>query len=101
MTCASRRHFWLRIFGPHGTRAARPACGVILLCSCACVGSGCASNASKPTTRPSSVADRQDAALKDPFGYSPDMSGSDSSSGDIGKFDREGMRKDLDHVLNP
>jgi len=47
------------------------------------------------------VADRQDAALKDPFGYSPDMSGSDSSSGDIGKFDREGMRKDLDHVLNP
>ena len=62
---------------------------------------GCASNASKPTTRPSSVADRQDAALKDPFGYSPDMGGSDSSSGDIGKYDREGMRKDLDHVLNP
>jgi len=62
---------------------------------------GCSSHNAKPTTRPSSAADRQDAALKDPFGYSPNFDGGDGSSGDIGKYDREGMRKDLDHVLNP
>ena len=61
---------------------------------------GCSSNTSKPTTRPASVSDRQDAALKDPFGYSPNMDHVEGN-GDVGKYDREGMRKDLDHVLNP
>jgi hypothetical protein len=59
---------------------------------------GCSSN-KHPTTRP---VDPQQAALNDPFGYKPDMSDSrDISGGDIGHYDKHGMRKDLDHVLNP
>jgi hypothetical protein len=63
---------------------------------------GCASGKHGATTRPSTTAERQDAALRDPFGYSPniDENRSDMDS-DWGRYDREGMRKDLDHVLNP
>ena len=61
---------------------------------------GCASNAKKPTTRPATTAERQDAAMKDPFGYSPNMDQVEGSGG-VGNYDRDGMRKDLDHVLNP
>jgi hypothetical protein len=63
---------------------------------------GCSPNKSKPTTRPMTAAERQDAALRDPFGYSPNIEkSSGGSGGDWGKYDREGMRKDIDHVLNP
>ena len=65
----------------------------VLLC-------GCSSN-NPSTTRPSSVTDRQNAALDDPFGYSPDMKDADISGGKINEYDRNAMRKDLDHVLNP
>src|SRR5438552_3497685 len=45
----------------------------ILLSGCICTDvwslSGCSSH--KPTTRPTGAYDRQEAALKDPFGYSP------------------------------
>jgi hypothetical protein len=62
---------------------------------------GCASE-KKPTTRPAGAYDRQEAALRDPFGYSPNIEKSSGcSGGDWGKYDREGMRKDIDHVLNP
>ena len=60
---------------------------------------GCMSD-KQPTTR-SSARDRQDAALDDPFGYSPDLSKTDISGGKVNEFDRKAMRKDLDHVLNP
>jgi hypothetical protein len=60
---------------------------------------GCASD-KHPTTRPSSASDRQEAALKDPFNYSPNMD-EDISGGGIGHYDRNAMRKDLDNVLNP
>jgi len=60
----------------------------------------CSSNNSA-TTRPSSVTDRQNSALNDPFGYSPDMKDADISGGKIDQYDRNAMRKDLDHVLNP
>jgi hypothetical protein len=63
--------------------------------------SGCSSN-KPPTTRPATASERQDAALKDPFGYSPDMgSNNDISGGGITDYDRKAMRKDIDHVLNP
>jgi hypothetical protein len=64
---------------------------------------GCASEKHQPTTRPSTIKERQEAALRDPFGYSPDMDGSqnDISGGEINEFDRKAMRKDIDHVLNP
>ena len=62
---------------------------------------GCASNDPGPTTRPSSVRDRQEAALEDPFGYSPNMNENDISGGKLHEMDRGAMRKDIDHVLNP
>jgi hypothetical protein len=60
----------------------------------------CASSDKRPSTQPTSMSERQDAALRDPFGYKPDMS-RDVSGGDIGHYDRDGMKKDLNHVLNP
>jgi hypothetical protein len=65
---------------------------------------GCTSSQNgQPTTRPSGGYDRQERAIKDPFGYSPDVRNSDStgSKSGLGEFDREGLRKDLDHVFNP
>ena len=62
---------------------------------------GCSSN-QHSTTRPASAYDRQQAALKDPFAYSPEKDKpADISGGDIGHYDRNAMRKDIDHVLNP
>ncbi len=71
----------------------------ILIGGYLCLIAGCTSER-KPTTRPSSVRDRQDAALRDPFDYKPDM-GQDVSGGGIGHLDREALKKDLDNVFNP
>ena len=60
---------------------------------------GCMSD-KQPTTR-SSMRERQDEALADPFGYSPDMGSTDVSGGKINELDRKGLKKDLDHVFNP
>jgi len=66
---------------------------------------GCASDNKKkqPTTQPSTMRDRQDAALRDPFSYKPTIGPDDQdiSGGDIGHFDRAGMKRDIDHVFNP
>ena len=63
---------------------------------------GCASE-KHPTTQPSNMKDRQEAALKDPMGYSPNMNSPDTdiSGGKLNELDRGAMRKDIDHVLNP
>ena len=62
---------------------------------------GCGSN-KHPSTRPSGTYDRQEAALRDPFGYSPNKDNPDDiSGGKIGELNRDAMRKDIDHVLNP
>jgi hypothetical protein len=61
---------------------------------------GCSSN-KKPTTKPADAYERQDAAMRDPFGYSPLGEKPDISGGGISDYDRNGMRKDVDHVLNP
>ena len=66
----------------------------------AVVAAGCAAPA-KPTTRPAKLSDRTDKAIADPFGYSPSFDRTDISGGDIGSFDKEGMNRDLNHVLNP
>jgi hypothetical protein len=64
---------------------------------------GCASDNDKkqPTTQPTSMRERQDAALRDPFSYKPGVGDQDISGGDLGHFDRQGMKKDIDHVFNP
>jgi hypothetical protein len=61
---------------------------------------GCASK-NGATTQPVSSRQRQDAALRDPFSYKPEMGEQDISGGDVGHLDRGGMRRDVDHVLNP
>jgi hypothetical protein len=58
---------------------------------------GCGSSA---TTQPSEY-DRQDKALKDPFGYTPDFKHSDNSVSGNSEFDKDAFKKDLDHVINP
>jgi hypothetical protein len=39
--------------------------------------------------------------MHDPFGYKPDFEGRDVSGGNLSEFDRPGMKRDIDHVLNP
>ena len=76
--------------------------GAILLSVCIGVQpfiSGCSS--SHPTTRPAGAYDRQEAALKDPFGYSPLDDNQSISGGKINELDKNAMRRDIDHVLNP
>ena len=53
------------------------------------------------TTRPSTLRERQDKALKDPFGYSPDVDRTDISGGGLTGFDRDGFGKDMKNVLDP
>ena len=76
-----------------------------VLSSALCVSLACSSDkkqpTTQPTTQPTSVRERQDAALRDPFGYKPDFESRDVSGGKITEFDGAGMKKDIDHVLNP
>jgi hypothetical protein len=51
-------------------------------------------------TKTQSTSERQDAAMRDPFGYSPSIPEKSSSSG-IGEFDKQGFKHDMDRVLNP
>ena len=65
---------------------------------------GCASdNGKHATTKPTSMRERQDAALRDPFSYKPGLGTEDQdiSGGDIGHYDKGGMKRDIDHVFNP
>ena len=76
-----------------GRNAATPlAAALACLLAAGCAGDG----PRKPTTR-----ERQDRALRDPFGYKPDWSGTGVSGGGTADLDKEGLRKDLNHVLDP
>jgi hypothetical protein len=57
---------------------------------------GCEADPNDPTPR-----DRQEAALRNPWDYSPYDKKTDNKKDDIGSFDREGMNRDLDSLLNP
>jgi len=73
----------------------------IALMSIACMfGLGCAET-SKPTTQPSGVRERQDAAMRDPFGYGGSTEKVDITGGDITKFDKQSFKRDVDSVMNP
>ena len=75
---------------------------VALLAGGSLLAQGCGAPADKqPTTRPARLADRTDKAIADPFGYSPNFDRTDISGGGIGSFDKDGMNRDLNHVLNP
>ena len=78
-------------------RAPISLCVVALALVC-----GCASDKKNgSTTRPASMRERQDAALRDPFSYKPGIEDQDISGGDLGHFDKGAMKRDIDHVLNP
>jgi hypothetical protein len=70
--------------------------GFTLLCL-----AGCAAKQSGPTTRPLTAAERSDKALRDPFGYSPDFSDTETVGGSTAEFDRKGFRRDLGNVIDP
>lgn len=53
----------------------------------------------KPTTRPATVRDRQDRAMRDPFNYRPDWHESGVSGGGTADLDKDGLKRDLDDVL--
>ncbi len=61
----------------------------------ALVAAGCSSDSTPsqddPTTR----------AMSDPMNYSPSQDNQDISGGGLTDFDRDGFKKDMDHVLNP
>ena len=61
---------------------------------------GCAADTSKPTTQPTNMRERQDQAMKDPFGYSPKMN-DDISGGGIGEFDKDAFQRDVKNALDP
>jgi hypothetical protein len=64
-----------------------------------CVGvfamAGCAPDKS------GNMTDRQDAAMRNPFGYSPDMDRTDITGGGVGNFNQHAVGKDLNDVFNP
>jgi hypothetical protein len=73
-------------------RVSAVICGSILLIGCA----------PDRENKPTSLRERQDAALRDPYGYKPDMSdNSDVSGGGLFDFDKDAMRKDVNRVFNP
>lgn len=57
---------------------------------------GCTSETSPP-----SLSERSDQALRDPMSYRADFSQSRVTSGGIGTLDKDGLRRDLNRVLNP
>jgi hypothetical protein len=67
------------------------ACGTVLVLQV----SGCG-----PSSQPT-AEQRQDKALKDPFGYSPDLKNSDMTVSGHSDFDKQELKRDVDHVINP
>ena len=60
---------------------------------------GCAD--STPTTRPTSLRERQEQAMRDPMHYSPDIDHTDISGGGLHDFNKDSFKKDWDNLLNP
>ena len=73
---------------------------VALACMTIAFAVGCSSN-KHPTTRPVTMYDRQEKALQDPFSYSPNIEKQNIGGGASNQYDHDGMKKDIDHVLNP
>ena len=71
-------------------------CGLALLLTLSACAKKPAAAARQPTAR-----ERQDRAMKDPFGYKPDWSDTDVSRGGAAELDRDGLKKDLGHVIMP
>ena len=66
------------------------ACGLLSACA----------DTKGPTTRPSSMRDRQEQALRDPYGYNPDEMPT-VSGGATGHLDKKALKRDVDSFWNP
>ena len=53
-----------------------------------------------PSNQPT-AEERQDKAMKDPFGYSPDLKNADMTVSGHTDFDKQELKRDVDHVINP
>ena len=73
--------------------AATAACGLALLLP------SCAKRGKAPPPGARTAQAKHDRAIKDPFGYKPDWTGTGVSGGGTGELDQEGLRRDLDHVF--
>jgi DNA invertase Pin-like site-specific DNA recombinase len=71
----------------------------VVLAAVGVLPAGCSEQ--KSTTQPMTVRDRQDVILKDPFGYKPDQQYQDVSGGKTSELNRDALKRDLNHVLNP
>jgi hypothetical protein len=69
---------------------------VLVVASSLLVIGGCTENSAND-----SMHNRQEAAMRDPYRYSPDMSQTDISGGGIGNFDQKAFSKDLNDFINP
>ena len=75
-------------------------CVLALTAACGLASSlpGCADSAK---TRQPTAQERQDRALKDPFGYKPDWSNTGVTGGGTADLDKDALGKDLKNVLDP
>jgi hypothetical protein len=48
-----------------------------------------------------SAQERQDEAMRDPFRYKPNWKDSSVTGGDTADLDKDGLKRDLGHVLMP
>jgi len=71
----------------------------LILCILLLAGLGIAGCGSDQSS--GNMTDRQDKAMRDPFGYSPDMNRTDITGGGVGNFNKNAFGKDLDDVVNP
>ena len=70
-----------------------------LICSIFVITTGCSDK--NPDAKQKTTHERQQDALRDPFGYSPQVENTDISGGDLGHFDKDAFGKDVDSVFNP
>ena len=90
--------------GRPGSRLSRVGSVVLRVCPAGLavlLAAGCAESKAQPTSRPATLRDRQDKAIRDPFGYSPEMGTTDISGGGLSDFDRDGFGKDMKNVFDP
>src|SRR5216117_2212488 len=63
-----------------------------LICGSLFLISGCADDNKRPTTRPMTMQEKQDAMLRDPMGYKTSTDKYDISGGKINQFDKSAFK---------
>jgi hypothetical protein len=79
--------------------AASPVFCIVPSVFCGIFFVGCSQQ--QPATQPSTMYERQEQALRDPYGYNPDLKTNPNRVSGNGDFDRDGIKRDWDHVINP